>query len=186
MMATVHHVVLRDTCDDSMGIKREIKWIAIVAISLAAVASFLQNGADAKKISQKLRIEKTAEKKNNPAIAPDEVWEDASRMNDSIRFSGYDKPVNAAREAILVSNNSQTGIYGIKIEITYKDMQGRMLHRREALIKLAVEPGETRKGEFKSWDSQKSYYYHLSQPPRRVATPYQIEIHPLSYLTMTR
>lgn len=99
---------------------------------------------------------------------------------DSISFAGYDKQLNSTKESILVINKSLANIRVVNFKITYRDMTGRMLHSRNVTAYCNVPPLETRKIDFQSWDTQNSFYYHLSGKPRRNAAPYKIELTPQS------
>lgn len=100
---------------------------------------------------------------------------------DEIKFAGYDKDISANRESFHIINQSGHTLREAKITIIYKDMDGRMLHKRDTSIKCDIPAGETRKTDIPTWDLQHSFYYHLSNAPRRVASPYQIQILPLSF-----
>lgn len=100
---------------------------------------------------------------------------------DSIGFRGYDKPCNSRVETMLILNGSEAPVNGVEFCITYLDMKGRMLHRRNVYCNCDIPAGETRSIEFKSWDKQQTYYYHLSGEPRRSAAPYRVEVEPLSF-----
>ena len=98
----------------------------------------------------------------------------------SIALSGYEKTLKSAKESLLATNRGTDTISEIGITIDYLDSKGRQLHRRA--LKLtpadALEPGQTRQFEFKSWDSQRVWYYRLSEPPRAKgqATPYDVAV----------
>lgn len=100
---------------------------------------------------------------------------------DSILFSGYEKEVGSSRETLLVSNKTQTVLSGIEMQITYLDMSGRMLHSRKVTVKCSIPPSETRMVDFPTWDKQKTYFYYLGNEPRKVATPYKVEVEPVAY-----
>lgn len=100
---------------------------------------------------------------------------------DQVSFSGYDKQATSTIESFLLTNKSGYDISGIKVRIYYKDMKGRMLHSRDVSKKCNVRSGETQKLDVSTWDKQKSYYYYLSNEPRRVSTPYQVDIQPLAF-----
>ena len=94
-----------------------------------------------------------------------------------ILFSGYDKPAAGNYETFHVTNNSPRHINSLTVTFTYTDLDGRMLHRRQEPINVAIPPGETRQVRLKSFDLQHSYYYHRSSPPaRRSATPYRVSL----------
>lgn len=95
---------------------------------------------------------------------------------DSVIFAGYDKTCTADRESILIINHSDVGLTSAEFEITYLDMDGNMLHKRNVTLRNYIPSGETRKIDFRSWDSQQVFYYHKSPSPRRNAEPYKISI----------
>lgn len=159
--------------------------------------------SDAKKIRQSLKIEKdkkSAKGKGKEAQTKsmEEEFEgikvnvlkgdEPESGNDGlvfspekVSFSGYDKQATSTIESFLVTNNSQYDISAVKVRIYYKDMKGRMLHSRDISKKCHVKKGETRKLDVSTWDKQKSYYYYLSNEPRRVSTPYQVDMEALAY-----
>lgn len=98
----------------------------------------------------------------------------------SVRFTGYDKNLNAAKESFHIVNGSILDIKSLHVKIIYKDMSGRMLHSREISIREEIPCGETRKVDIPSWDTQKTFYYYLSTRPKRIAVPYKISISLLS------
>jgi len=159
-----------------------------------AVISFCFE-ADARKVKQSLRIDTKTQNKNKVSKKTNSVTakeENGFRYSvkghgshllpvDSVVFSGYDKPANAGKEAFLVTNNTGVTLLEITVIITYKDMEDRMLHKRSSTIKCHIPQGETRKLEIPTWDSQMSYYYFRSAEPKRIATPYQVNITPSSF-----
>lgn len=164
---------------------------------LLAPLALLHQQSAGKKIKQSLKIEKTSKtSKKDPGYAAnisqrlpaDSVCTIVISAGDtvdfnpaSIRLSGYDKPVNARKESFLITNESPLAITGASLKITYRDMKGRMLHSRTASLKCNVPPGETRKTEISSWDTQNSFYYYLSSEPRKIAAPYKVEIQPAAF-----
>lgn len=95
---------------------------------------------------------------------------------DSIKFSGYDKPVTASKESFHIINTSEITIKKVGIRITYFDLKNRMLHLREETVDCYVPAGETRLTAISSWDLQHTFFYYLGPEPRRVATPYKVVI----------
>lgn len=93
-----------------------------------------------------------------------------------IRFSGYDKPANASKESMLITNNSSLNLQGITINITYLTEDGRQLHKQKRDLSLDLPAGETRKQEFPAWDSQGTFYYYLSRAPKTGGAPYKVVI----------
>ena len=112
------------------------------------------------------------------------ILKDGSRVEfnpASISFSGYEKEANASLETLLITNSGNVGITGVRFKIIYKDIKDRMLHSRTVVRSCHIPAHETRKIDFKSWDKQKSYFYYLGNEPRKVATPYKVEVVPLSF-----
>lgn len=99
----------------------------------------------------------------------------------NVAFAGYDKEVNSRRESFHVVNPSEFTLSGFKVKIDYLDMQGRMLHSRTILEECFIPPGESRRMDIKSWDTQNTYYYYLGNEPKRVATPFQVKFTPLEF-----
>ncbi|MDE5567878.1 MAG: hypothetical protein K2J12_05495 [Muribaculaceae bacterium] len=92
-------------------------------------------------------------------------------------FSGYEKTLRSAKETFFVTNRSDSTVDRLEVAITYKDMKGRVLDRRQVGIDLEVPAGETRRADIRSWDRQNVFYYHLSPMPRSShATPYRVSI----------
>lgn len=95
---------------------------------------------------------------------------------EKVVFAGFDKQPNSSVESFHISNRSDRLIRQLTVEITYVDTKGRMLHRRTETLKTEIPAGETRKIDIKSFDSQHSFYYVLSNPPKRVATPFDVKM----------
>lgn len=116
------------------------------------------------------------------ALAPDSVSVPACAMlrGDSVALDvrGYDKPLRSARETFFVINNdSVRNVEAMWVTITYFDMENRMLHRRSERVAEPVPAAETRRVSLRSWDMQRAFYYHLSEPPARSAgTPYRVAV----------
>lgn len=107
-------------------------------------------------------------------------------LSDMVRLSGYDKPVNASRETLHVTNlTDSVTIHELEILITYIDKQHRELHQRRVTLHHTVQPRHTQLVTFPTWDQQRSFYYILSPKPRRQVTPYDITTDILS-ITFTR
>lgn len=103
------------------------------------------------------------------------VIPDTLRQPADIILSGYDKPLTASREVLLVTNNSPRTITGLRVSITYLDLSGRELHTALVDLDIVVPPDATRRVTFPSWDTQKSFYYHLGKKPRTAnVTPYSV------------
>lgn len=146
------------------------------------------SGVEAKKIKQVHKIEKPSK---NSGSAEDEprrisahdscslVLKDSTKLiifADSVKFAGYDKPANASRETFHVINSSQGYIKKAGITINYLDLQDRMLHSRDVSVYCNTPAGETRLVSIPTWDVQHTFFYYLGPEPKRIATPYKVEI----------
>lgn len=174
-----------------MSLKR---YIILLAISIISSSSFF---IYPKKVKQSLKVfsqkEKTTAENNLSSdnvnyihINAGDVFtfqnEDMEELTfdiDQIKFAGYDKEVNSSKESFIIVNNSLLPIISMSVEIIYTDMDGRMLHLRELDINCEVPPGQSRRKDIASWDSQHTYYYYLGNEPKKVATPFKVEFRPL-------
>ena len=107
------------------------------------------------------------------------ILKDGSRVvfnPDSISFSGYEKEANSSLETLLITNSGNVAITGVRFRIIYKDLKDRMLHSRTITQNCHIPVHETRRVDFKTWDNQKTYFYYLGNEPKKVATPYKVEI----------
>lgn len=98
-----------------------------------------------------------------------------------VRFAGFDKEPNSSMESFMLQNPSGNTITGFEVRVDYLDMQGRMLHSRTIKESCDVPPGETRRFDIKSWDTQHTYYYYLGNAPKKVATPFQVIFYPVTF-----
>lgn len=102
--------------------------------------------------------------------------------------AGFEKVLRSSRESVFITNNTSRPLEALKLDITYKDMRGRMLHRNAMWVEAEIPAGETRMVSFPSFDRQNLFYYHLSPLPSRAsrATPFTVGIevalitHPVS------
>lgn len=164
-----------------------IRGLLLLFIAAAMTAACIP--ASGKKVRTNLKVEKT--KKEMPEAITASADRDTVFITkdnlcktfrpDSIRFTGYDKKVTASKESFLLVNHSDAVLKSIEIRIVYRDMKRRMLHSRTVEQTCHVPSGETRLIEIGSWDRQKSYFYYLSDNPRRISTPYMVEIIPVRY-----
>lgn len=141
-------------------------------------------GADARKIRTKLPVKYVEAKSDMESPEPGGriiINENDSagifdRINAKIRFYGFDKTVGASKESFFIINGSDTTLTSAIVEITYFDMHRRQLHQATMPIDCIIPAGETRRVDIKSWDTQKSFYFHQSAKPRRQATPFDVTI----------
>ena len=111
-----------------------------------------------------------------------QAWQKRSK---AIRFYGFDKTVGSSTESFFIINGTDSVLTRIGICITYLDMQGRQLHSRDISLDCDIPAGETRRQDIKSWDIQKSFYFHQSVKPKRQATPFDVKID-LTYMSLSQ
>ena len=155
---------------------------------MVALLSGLTLTAEGRKIRTKHSIPKKTDKDiaaENPeqhqsiSIAADSIIF-CDSIRPSIRFYGFDKTAGSNTESFFISNGLKKALCRLEIQITYTDMKGRQLHKRTVSIDTAIPSGETLRTDIKSWDIQKSFYYHKSARPKRQATPFDVKIDLLS------
>lgn len=114
-------------------------------------------------------------------ILSDTFPSDLKKKFSEIMFAGFEKEPNSTKESFILVNNTDEEITGFEIKIDYLDMQDRMLHSRVIGMDCMVPPGESRKFDIRSWDTQRTYFYYLGNEPKRVATPFKVKINPISF-----
>ena len=107
------------------------------------------------------------------------------KIRPAIRFYGFDKTLGSTMESFFISNGLDYEIKGMEIQITYSDMKGRQLHKRNVSLECVIPPKETMRTDIKSWDTQKSFYFHQSAKPKRQATPFTAKIELISIFIYT-
>lgn len=103
-----------------------------------------------------------------------------NRIRPAVRFYGFDKTVTSNMESFFISNSLDSTLNGLEVRITYTDLKGRQLNKRDVRLDCEVPPHETIRTDIKSWDTQKSFYFHRSVQPKRQATPFDVRIELLS------
>ena len=94
-----------------------------------------------------------------------------------VRITGFDKKADNQKESFFITNTTDRTLTDIDFTINYFTTGNKQLHSRKVELECSVPPGETRKYDIKSFDTQKSFYYHRSQAPvRKQATPFKITI----------
>lgn len=142
--------------------------LLLLTIALAVILS-LEGVRGDNTLRRNLKVAPSAPSERE-AVIPDTL-----RQPADIILSGYDKPLTASREVLLVTNNSPRTITGLRVSITYLDLSGRELHTALVDLDIVVPPDATRRVTFPSWDTQKSFYYHLGKKPRTAnVTPYSV------------
>lgn len=171
-------------------IKLKLKYFVILIAILIPVLT-MPVYVNGKKVKQSLKISKEKKKENIKKTQfsehPLRIFIENFKDTDSIRiegeeydvkkikFAGYEKEINSSKETFLIINSSRHNIIAFSIDIIYKDMDGRMLHKRNVTMDCNLPSGETKRFDISSWDLQRTYYYYLGNTPKKTATPYQVE-----------
>lgn len=152
------------------------KAIRITALLLIALAF---SAAAQRTTRRGLRVADTPEAE--AAIIADTLH---TPLPDSIKISGYDKPLRSSYETMFVTNTTDRHITGLRIQLDYYDTAGNILHSRRCDVAVDIPPATTRQISLRSWDRQNSFYYRLSARPRKAdATPYDVRCSILYLLT---
>lgn len=94
-----------------------------------------------------------------------------------VRFFGYEKGLRSTKESVFVQNRlADRRIEAVWFTISYYDTLGNLLHKRSVKQRAMIPPSSTRRIDFKSWDTQRSFYYYSTPPTRTTATPYKVSI----------
>ena len=102
------------------------------------------------------------------------------RLNQVI-FTGFDKNQSSSKESFFIINNTDRELTGVTLYIDYRTPDGRQLHKQFLKLSCSIPPGETRKADIPSWDTQRSFYYHKSQPSRKGGNPFTVRFDPIAY-----
>lgn len=96
----------------------------------------------------------------------------------TLRLSGFDKPLRSRKETFFATNTDSCTVSEMAVTLVYYDAKGRQLHRRHLRVRRHIEPGQTLQISIPTWDIQQSFYYTLSEKPKRVeqATPFNVSI----------
>lgn len=138
--------------------------------------------ATGKRISTKLKAPPKSsydpDRKNRIYSSQKEEFEEVAKR---LTFLGYDKKTSSAKESFFVENGSETPLSSIELEITYFTTAGKQIHKRTVELKEAFTPGDSKKVDIPSWDTQKSFHYLKSTPSKNGSTPYSVRFRVLSF-----
>lgn len=99
---------------------------------------------------------------------------------DQVVFTGFDKKQNSSKESFFIINNTDRELTGVALHIDYRTLDGRQLHKQFLTLRCSIPPGETRKTDIPTWDAQRSFYYHKSQPAKKGGNPFDVRFHPIA------
>lgn len=160
-----------------------ISWVAIAAISAVIILPGQHANGRRNKLTLKPSVSKQTTDGSKPwqqTLTEDQDSLKLAELTHDIVLSGFDKTLTSTKETFFVTNGTPHDIHRMVIEIIYTDTEGRQLHKRNVTVKAAVPAGETRMLDIKTFDTQKSFYYRDSTPPRRRGTPFDIRMRIIS------
>lgn len=161
--------------------------LILTALSVAALLAFAGPAYGQNTLR---KLPPAAKKSKKKTVKVNDLAADAQQVpadtvtvgiETSVTLSGYEKPLRASKETILVTNaDTVRTLDELTFIIEYKTTAGRMLHKRTVTVYPLTEPGETRLVTFPTWDINRLFYYHLNQPrTNSQATPYTVSIIPV-------
>ncbi len=169
---------------------QRVSWrVLLVSFSMGLCAILSMPNAEARKIKTKHSITKQSQTSTKEAAVAAQdsilsIFSDSitfvEKVLPAIRFYGFDKTITSNLESFFISNGLNREISKMEIAITYFDMKGRQLHKRTVTLDCDLPAGQTKRYDVRSWDTQRSFYFHQSVKPKRQATPFNVKIDLLS------
>lgn len=165
-------------------------------------ANLFSSGILAQKVGYKMK--KAAKKETRKSVSSIEITDSLSSTDDNMAsgsfmvasqcptcnngynigqvvFTGFDKNQNNAKESFFIINNTDRTLTGVAFYIDYRTLDGRQLTKRFIKLDCDIPAGETRKADIRSWDTQRSFYYHKSVPSKRRGNAFDITFDPIAY-----
>lgn len=96
--------------------------------------------------------------------------------SSEVLLYGYDKPLRSRQETVFVANHTLHDITGLTFTTRYIDTKGRTFHQVSRRVRADIPSGATRKIDYRSWDTQQSFYYVGSRRTRASGTPYDVRL----------
>lgn len=100
---------------------------------------------------------------------------------DQVVFTGFDKKRGSAKESFFIINKTDRVLTGVSLFIDYRTPDGRQLTRRFIKLSCSIPPGETRKADIDTWDTQRSFYYVKSVQGKKGGNPFEVVFDPIAY-----
>lgn len=151
-----------------------------------AALSFIQD-AEARKIGYKHSSRISGSEKEDEMVAGSfmvasqcEDCNNGYRL-DQVVFSGFDKKKNSSKESFFITNNTDRTLTAVTFYIDYLTPDGRQLHKKYTRLNCHIPPGETRKADLPSWDTQHSFYYHKSEVSPKGGNAFEVVFDPVAY-----
>lgn len=158
-------------------LKVSFAFSAVLTLSVLTAASL-----PAKKITTRVKPQPvvTVPLVEDKTITPD-AGEEFYEVTGKLTFSGYDKPSASSKESFFIDNGSENSLSAIELEISYRNREGKEIHRRSVTVEENLPAGEMRRVEIKSWDTQRSFHYAGSKPSKNGSTPYTVRFRVISF-----
>jgi len=161
--------------------KYSIYILILISVAMSAMP------VEARKTGYRLAVKETKEEKEEAMTAGSFMV--ASQCDDcnsgynigQIRFSGFDKAQSSNQESFFITNLTDRTMTAISLYIEYLTPDGRQLHKKFFRLACNIPPGETRKADIKSWDTQNSFYFLKSRPGRNAGTPFDVRFDPVAF-----
>lgn len=152
----------------------------IIFILLMAVLGSLS--LEGKKITTHHKVSKSKQTEDISNNRKNDVSEEEfETISNLLAFYAYDKKASSSKETFFVENKSEIPISHLKLEISYFNTSGKLIHKREVTLSDKFPGEETRKVDIPSWDLQKSFHYIKSAPSAKGSTPYTVKFKILSF-----
>lgn len=152
------------------------KYIPIVVAALMAFAAVLP--LHSRKVVLKVDEKAIAAQKKlqKEALADSSLVGEAA--HSAVRLFGYDKPHDAAKESVFVTNLLENDtIESVSFQVDYMSVGGESLHSRTVNQPCRIPPGQTMRLLYPSWDATHTFYYYRTPPKRKQGlTPYKIAV----------
>lgn len=145
--------------------------VAMLLTVLTAIA------ATPRRTVSTLRKAKVLTPVDTVVVLPEAPFDTITPATGAVRVLGFEKTIRARKESFFMTNNSADTLQSVCLDIEYRDMRGRQLHRRTHWLDAALPPGQTRRFDILAWDRQQTFYYRVHpRPRRRDAVPFDVSI----------
>lgn len=145
--------------------------IILVALLLFGLATPVGHSERRKTTRKHLQL-----KPDQKSSAGSDAWYIPVNQEHPVQFYGYEKKQSSTKETLFIANRSDSSFSEIHFTIDYFDTSNRKIHSRSVKQNLQLSPGDTRRIDIRSWDTQRSYYYLGGAAPRKSATPYTVKV----------
>lgn len=100
---------------------------------------------------------------------------------EQVVFTGFDKNRSSSKESFFIINNTDRTLTAVNLYIEYLTPDGRQLHKRFLKLSCSIPPGETRKADIPSWDTQRSFHYYKSTGKNKGGNLFMVNFDPVAF-----